>query len=245
MGGHKMPTTNAQRDAFLALKHNKHKNECWEHFLKHWDGFISVIISRKLFFAASIWEDAKLEAEAKMFRYIERFDESREVSPWLSRVIVSACEDVKKNYGYDMKNEPKKNMGDSLNCESSNYYDDFKNGQNEASDIEYNDEWLSILSSEQEESDAELFEDMWCCVNSALDDINIDMRKKNAFILFYRYDYKLREIAKIFQLEQSTVNNWPGAVLKKIMPQVRREMSKLGYATNSAVASHSSKKRRG
>ena len=223
-----MQTTELQRAVFLALKHSIEDNDCWAAFLKEWDGFMSAIIRRKLFFNASIWEDALLEAEVKIFRFIGKFDESRNISPWLARVVTSACEDVKKSYGYDLKSRPLESPDNSARSGK-------KESQGGGTDIEFDEDWINAIGIAQA-SDNEMSGDMWCCINAALEDLDIDERKITAFLLFYRYDYKLREIAKILHLKQSTVNNWPGSVLKQIMPQVKRELRGLGYATDTADA---------
>jgi RNA polymerase sigma-70 factor (ECF subfamily) len=39
-------------------------------------------------------QDAAQETFLRMYRYLDRFDESRDLGPWLYRVVVNACRDV-------------------------------------------------------------------------------------------------------------------------------------------------------
>jgi len=196
-----MAATDKQRTVFLKLKNNINDNACWEEFSREWDGFFMAIIRKKLYFDASIHEDAKMLALVKVFKYIQKFDVSKEPSPWLSRVIVSACEDTKREYGHIINTPEIESLSDKYN------------------DI-----------PEDMDSDLLLNDDVWCCVEQALESLRLkDERMKTAFVMFYRNSYKLKEIAGIFGVEQSTVNNWPGTVLKKILPSVKASLEELGY----------------
>jgi RNA polymerase sigma-70 factor (ECF subfamily) len=41
-------------------------------------------------------QDAAQETFLRLFRYLDRFDESRELAPWLYRVVVNVCRDLGK-----------------------------------------------------------------------------------------------------------------------------------------------------
>ena len=220
-----MPSTQEQERAFLALKEDVYSDELWHTFLKEWDGFISAIISRKLFFATSLWEDAKMVALAKIFRYIHRFDTQRPISPWMAKVVVSACEDVKPLHLGGAKPAVDAKAG-AITTECSS------EGTDDADEYSAFEVWAHNLI-QQDNRDNEVYDDMWCCIYSALDALAIDEVKKNAFLLYYRFDWKLREIAAKLRLPQSTVNNWPGSVLQAIMPRVQADLRDLGYAPQS------------
>jgi DNA-directed RNA polymerase specialized sigma24 family protein len=231
-----MPTTDHQRSVFLALKHDLQNDGCWLSFHKEWDGFINAIFKRRLWFAPSLWEDAMGEVEVRVFRYIGRFDEAREASPWLARVVVSACETVKKESG----NGPRSVSTEPIDTLSGAEEPDklSEQGGDSRGDISF-DDWVTSALEAGNGRDAELTGDVWFCVNEALDSCIKDKRMVTAFYMFYREDYSLREIAEIFRMKQSTVNNWPGYVLKRIMPEVKAALSELGYAPEGYRASTS------
>ncbi len=210
-----MATTSEQTRTFLELKQNPDSNQHWDSFINSWSGFFNTIISRKLYAYPSLWEDAKSEAIFKLFKHIGKFNETQEISPWLARIISNVCEDIKT------KNEKKIIDKSKLNCSEKQYIDV----------VSIDDDIFEKLSvkTDPDAEINEMFDCLWECVNTALDKYVKDERKKQAFLLCYRYNYKLREIAAIFRLEQSTVNNWPGMVLRKIAPYVKAEMSALGY----------------
>ena len=210
-----MPTTDKQRDIFIALKRDINNNMLWREFMKEWKGYMMAIISRKLFFAVSIWEDALNLSYAKIFRFIEKFEENREPSPWINKVVASACEDVKLENGYGMKDVKILVVPVS---------------ENDGQDADF-EEWVGSILNIEEETDAELFEDVWCCVVGAMNELGINEMKKTAFLLYYRHNHKLREIAEILRMEQSTVYNWPSSVLKQILPTVRANLREWGYET--------------
>ena len=62
---------------------------------------------------------------------------------------------------------------------------------------------------------------LWSCIGAAMEEMDIDQRHKVAFEMFYKYNFKLREIAEHYHLSETIVNNWPGATLRKIMPYVK------------------------
>jgi RNA polymerase sigma factor (sigma-70 family) len=218
-----VPTSQQQAAAFFALRGNLREDGNWEEFWKRWDGFIWTIIRKKLFFAPDLWEDCKSLVDIKVFRYIERFDESREISPWLARVITSCCADTRER-----------------NCNGS----DMPGREQEESrrprrltvslDAENTDSLVNTLRQPESGDDLEhkeMSQNLWRCVGAAMEEMGIDPRQKVAFELFYRYERKLREIAAAYDLPETTVNNWPGSVLKKIRPHIRAGMEKLGYTS--------------
>ena len=71
---------------------------------------------------------------------------------------------------------------------------------------------------------------VWSCVTDAMEEENIDPRARTAFYLFFKYGFKLREIAELFNEYEAKASNRPGSVLKKIIPRVRTKMANLGYA---------------
>jgi RNA polymerase sigma factor (sigma-70 family) len=222
----KMPTSQQQATAFLELRNNLYEDRNWKEFWKRWDGFIWVIIRRKLFFDPEMWEDCKSLVDVKIFRYIKSFDETRgEISSWLSRLITSCCEDTKEqNKGKYMPG------GGDHDGELSE-----KAPANKRL-ISLDDESIRGLLNmiEQPESGddferREMADCLWRCIWAAMEEMDIDPRHKNAFEMFYKYEFKLREIAEIYHLSEKTVNNWPGATLKKILPHVKTGLEKLGY----------------
>ena len=213
-----MATSREQKETFLKLRDNRQCELSWQAFWRAWDGFIWVVIRRRLCFAPDLWDDAKSLTDAKLFRFIANFDESREVAPWLARVASSACEDIKKQAG----NLPKTagHPGASLSFDDEDFAD-----------------WLSCQLTDPHTQDKEQRDDVWYAVEYALSCLAVDQRQKTAFLLYYHHGFKLREIASLFQLPPSRVNNWPGTILRKILPAVCRELTDLGYQTIPAAES--------
>ena len=208
-----MPTTLEQRVAFQKLKEDMNAEGNWKMFWSAWDGFLHTIIRKKLYFAPSLWEEAKALTDMKLYKYIGRFDETREISPWLARVVASACEDVKSAYGY-------KKIEEKVDSSVSGHPVSIEDG-----DIL---EWMNTQTAAVDE-DEELRSCLWLCVEQALDGLDIDRRQITAFMLFYRHGRKLREIAETFHMSATVVNNWPRSVLNQIMPEIKMRMAEIGY----------------
>lgn len=224
-----MPASQHQTAAFLALKNNLYEDRNWKEFWKRWDGFILTIIRKKLFFAPEMWEDCKSLVDIKIFRYIEGFDETREISPWLARVVTSCCEDTKEQHKYESPH-------DAGGCDE----EPPENAPRKRTILSLDDEniegLLNMIKQPESRDDlehGEMLNCLWRCIGAAMEETDIDPRQKTAFELFYRYEFKLREIAETYNLPVTTVNNWPGATLKRILPRVRDDMEKLGYTIYS------------
>ena len=221
-----MPTSQQQAAAFLALRNDLNDDGNWKMFWKHWDGFIWVIIRKKLFFAPELWEDCKSLVDIKIFRFADRFDETREISPWLARVVVSCCEDVKE-----------RNKKDRMHGITGDGEEELaEEAPQKITMISLDDDNIEGLlhlirqpESGDDQKHSEMLNCLWLCIGNAMEELNIDQRRKAVFELFYRYEFKLREIAEIYRLPESTVNNWPGTIWKRILPAVRAGMEKLGY----------------
>jgi len=207
-------TTDKQKKVFMDLIRDIDDNERWENFLGEWKGFMMTIIKKRLYYNSSLWEDALMDSEAKLFLGHKTFKEGKEPAPWLAQLVSNICKDIIKN------NPPEINPVDIGN----------NNNQDNEMTVE---EWIDILTANPEgEPESELFDDVWYCINIILEKLDDDERKKTAFIMFYKEGYKLYEIAQVFRLEQSTVNNWPGSILKKILPDLKAELKNLGYAVS-------------
>ena len=224
-----MSTTSLQKAVFLELRTNKHSDAAWESFSREWDSFMMAIIRRRMFSRPDLQEDCLMESYAKLINGIGGFDTGYEPSPWLASVVVSACEDVRRRY-----------VERPIVEENGNE----KGGKARTVTLGEPDELDRLLSALRagQESERELVDDLWCCVLGAMERQKTDKRQETAFLLFYRYGYRLREIARMLGERESTVNNWPGSVLRKIRPEVVRDMEDLGYKT---VGSGDSDDRRG
>lgn len=214
---------------FLELRNDLYEDRNWKEFWKHWDGFIWTIIRKKLFFAPNMWEDCKSLVDIKIFRYIKGFDETREISPWLARVITSCCEDLKE------RNNEEYSFG-ADGCDEKLH----EKAPPQKLMLSFDDEnvegLLNMIKQPESGDDferKEMFACLWRCIGAAMEEIDIDPRQKAAFELFYRHEFKLREIAEIYHLPETTVNNWPGATLKRIMPCVRNGLKELGYVCSN------------
>lgn len=224
-----MPTSQQQAAAFSALRNDLYEDGNWKEFWKWWDGFIWTIIRKKLFFAPELWEDCKSLVDMKIFRYIKGFDETREISPWLARVVTSCCEDMKER-----QKEERMHGADGCDEETSPEKAPPKRTMLSLDD-ENIEGLLKTIKQPESGNDlerVEMLDGLWRCIGAAMEEIDVDPRWKTAFELFYRYEFKLREIAETFDLPVTTVNNWPGATLKMILPTVRTGMEKLGYASS-------------
>jgi len=223
-----VPASKQQSGAFLKLRNDLHTDGNWIEFWKLWDGFIWTIIRKKLFSDPGTWEDCKSLVDIKIFRFIKGFEETREISPWLACVVTSCCEDIKKlneqgrlrgvgdlGEEFPWKTQPERTM---ISLDDEN-----------AKDL------LNIIKQPDPGNNperGEMLKNLWICIEAAMKEIDVDPRQKVAFELFYRQERKLREIAEIYHLPESTVNNWPGATLKRIQPIVKAGMEKLGYKSS-------------
>ncbi len=224
-----MATDYRQRESFLALKQDVMlhstasgseicSDKAWLEFEREWMGFIKAIIRRRLsYYSRDLMEDAQVEACAKILRYAGHFQEDREPSPWIAQVVVSACEDIKRQYeGKAPRNGSPHQRLTTVSLDEGDF--------------------LELLSKQNSDSDPianELLECLWCCVYDALNKLDVAENRKTAFLLFYQQGYRLREIADILHVSPSTVNNWPGSVLNQIIGEVKARMSELGYGTIS------------
>ena len=163
-----------------------------------------------------MWEDCKSLVDLKIFRYMESFDETRgEISPWLYRLVASCCEDTKKQGGYNKPARPKPSGKTMLSLDDETVLD-----------------LLNVIKQPESEDHlerSEMSNCLWNCIGAAMEEMDIDQRHKAAFEMFYKYEFKLREIAEHYHLSETTVNNWPGATLKRITPYIKNCLNeKLG-----------------
>jgi len=207
----------------MALRNDLNDDGKWKEFWKQWDGFIWAIIRKKLYFAPDLWDDCKALVDCKIFRYANGFNVNMEVSPWLGIAIFSCCEDVKRWRRHGITG-----IGDEeLNITATRQIGIIDLDDENMERLLRNRIWQSESGDDLERR--EMINGLWLCIGNAMEKLNIDKRHKTAFELHYRYEFKLREIAEIYRLPEKTVNNWPGAVLKKILPSVGAGMEKLGY----------------
>lgn len=201
-------TSTPQRDAFLALKRDPNSNDRWIAYWKAWDGFVWAVIRSKLCFAPELWEDCKQDCDAKLYRGIHLFQEEREPAPWLARLVTNVCRDCAERFrgpeGVKIISIDEEGVLDAIEQE----FQDVARGN---------------------EADARFKGDVWYCVNEALEQLQADERQKTAFRLYYVQGKRLREIAGILQVKESTVNNWPGLVLRRIIGDVKKTLLELGY----------------